>query len=274
MTDLLETAVNVERVDYPRGGHGYTVNGSRAVGVTTITGAVIPKPWLAPWAAKNTRIGLVELQKRLPDLDVLRLAEGEDVETRQKQLADWLKREKLRPDDTRDAAGDRGTAVHKLAEVYDETGRIPDPQLAHPVDRGYVASLAGFLQETKPTTLGSEVVVGSAEHLYAGTFDLRAAGTFPVWAKWEGDKPAFAKEIEFSNAILDYKTSTKVGNDHRLQLKLYDVAAMEMGTEPADGLLIVHLAANGKWKVYPSYVTAGQAVAAVTWYHAFQGIDA
>lgn len=247
-------------------GHGYTIEPDigRVPGVTTITGVVIPKPWLGPWQAKETGLGLLELAKRYPDEDVLK---GRDWNT----LRDWLKREKLRAEDKRDAAGDKGTATHNAAEAWVREGKLPDPEAAIPSDRPYVASLRAFLETVKPKVKRTEVPIGSAKHRYAGTVDLLGvSGRLPL---------ASGETVDVENAILDYKTSKSVvGNyktgelkdDMRLQLRGYAVAAEEMGAPPADGLYVVHLTKSG-FKVYDAaHYTDEDWIAAVEWYHAYK----
>jgi hypothetical protein len=85
--------------------------------------------------------------------------------------------------------------------------------------------------------LGSEVVVGSREHQYAGTYDV------------------LVRDHAGRRIRLDLKTSSGVFESHHVQIQGYEMAARECGEEPADHLVIVRLAADGSYEFVRSQAT-------------------
>lgn len=196
--------------------NGYVIGGSIYPRVTSILG-VIAKPALTGWAAKMVAEFAVEHKQRwvgLPDRDAVNLLKG----------APWSKR---------DAAGDRGSAVHHAIEAYLKgTGDYP----TFSGDERQVARHAiRFLQAHKPEPIGVEVTVYSPSMVYAGTCDLPCRIGGEVW-------------------LLDWKTSSGVYADYALQLYAYsiaerailgeeDVVCPWLGAEPRLG--IIHLTPKG-----------------------------
>jgi len=195
-------------------GHSYELDGQKVPGVTTILGGGVPKPWLGAWTARTIAEYVMEhlaerdghlyadelitgLQdfnaksrypKRLPD-DFSRIA-----------YADILKAVQY---GVRDAAADRGTQVHDLAErlARGETVDVPDELT------GYVDAYLRFLDEWQPTNALVERVVVNRRHQYMGKLDLIA--------DFHGRGPG----------LLDVKTSAKGPyNDTGLQLAAYRYA--------------------------------------------------
>ncbi|HEX6984077.1 MAG TPA: hypothetical protein VF170_01815, partial [Planctomycetaceae bacterium] len=207
--------------------------------------------------------------KRYPDEDLLAQAPGD--------LIEWLKRERLTARDQMDSAGDRGTAVHDGLEQYGKDGTVPDPERAHPADRGYVTAARNFVVEVEPKIVGSEVVVGSAEYRFAGTFDaeMEVDPDRVVQVTETSDNYAGPKAVNLAGpfVLADYKTSKRAYPDHHLQLAIYEVARLEMGKRPTDDRLIVHLKPNGKYGLHRGKATPDQAVAAVQWFHRFTELE-
>lgn len=191
-------------------GHSYELDGAPAPGVTSIIGSGVPKPWLAPWTARqiaefvfehltpvNGHVyadelldGLREFNaqsrypKRLPD-EFSRLA-----------YADVLKAVQY---GVRDAAADAGTAVHGYAELLarGETIDVPDELVGH------VDSYLQFLEQWQPTDAILERVVINRAHRYMGKLDMIA--TFP----------------DRGVGLVDIKTGKSVYADTALQLAAY-----------------------------------------------------
>jgi hypothetical protein len=183
----------VRRVNRGRG-HSYVdANGAKVPGVTTIMGNGVPKPALINWAA-NTTAGYAidhwdELTEMSPSVRLAKLKEA--------RYAD------------RDAAANRGTAVHALAEklVHGEEVTVPD-ELA-----GHVESYVRFLDEWDVQPVLTEFVVVSHKRGYAGTGDLIADLVDP-------DRPG-----ERVRWLLDVKTSRSgVYGETALQLAGYRYA--------------------------------------------------
>ncbi len=155
--------VSLQRINFGRG-HWYKIDGRKADGVTTLLGDGLPKPALINWAANTTAAYAVDNWDELSDLPV-----SERLTTLQKCRYG-----------VRDAAGRRGTDVHRLAEelVHGREVKVPE-ELA-----GHVESYVKFLDEWKPRPLLVEASVGNRTWNYAGTLDLVAGlpdGTVAIW---------------------------------------------------------------------------------------------
>jgi hypothetical protein len=212
---VTEYAGPIRRVKYGRG-HGYRdARGATVPGVTTILGDGLAKPALINWAATTTAGYAVDHWDELAEL---------------KPSERLKKLEKARYEDL-DAAGNKGTAVHKLAEklVKGEQVNVPD-ELA-----GHIRSYVRFLDEEEPEAVIVEGVVMSHRHGYAGTLDLIA------------DFPRRGQRL-----LADIKTARSgVFPDNALQLAGYRYAdailvnGQERPMLPVDGAVVVHVRADG-----------------------------
>jgi hypothetical protein len=135
-------------------GHTYTIDGRRVPGVTTILGNTLPKQALLKWSAEATASYAVDHWAELGELP---------PSARLKELFGARFKD-------RDAAGNRGTAVHALAEdlVHGTKVDVPD-ELA-----GHVESYVAFLDMWEPAPLLVEGVIGNRAVGYCGTVDLVA----------------------------------------------------------------------------------------------------
>jgi hypothetical protein len=127
--------------------------GERIPGVTTIL-KNLPKDALINWAATSTAEYAIDNWDTLSEL-------SPSGRLKKLQGARW---------EARDAASNRGTQVHKLAErlVKGEQVKVPDELV------GYVESYVRFLDEYDVQPILVEAVVHSATHNYCGTLDLIA----------------------------------------------------------------------------------------------------
>jgi len=210
--------MTIQRRNYGRG-HAYydTDNGQKIPGVTTILGDGLPKPALVGWAANTTAEYAVDHWDELTDLKP-----SERLKTLQKaRYAD------------RDAAANRGTAVHLLAEklVAGHKVDVPD-ELA-----GHVDSYVRFLDDFDVQPIITEGVILNRSHRYAGTLDLIC------------DIPTF----KAGPLICDVKTSRSgVWPDNALQIAAYRYADVYLdadGTEKplpeVAGAAVIHVRADG-----------------------------
>lgn len=220
----------IRRKETAKGHHYVDATGTRVPGVTTILSDGIPKPALINWAANATADAAVnrwdELATMPPAkrLDALRRARYED----------------------KDAAANRGTQVHGLAErlVKGEAVEAPE-EIA-----GHVESYARFLDEFEVEPVHVEFSVASHRYGYAGTGDLIARLTV------DGARRLL---------LLDLKTNRSgIFGETALQLAAYryaDVLIGPDGTEqpmpPVDGCAAVHVRGDG-YSLVP--VTADEAV--------------
>jgi len=206
----------IKRIDREWNGkkfHTYTIDGKAAVGVTTALKG-IPKDALVPWAAKEVATYVVD-----NIYDVKRMLDsGGKYPT-----IDFLKGI---PNQRRDTAAVRGTAVHALAEKYirGEEIEVPDDVLP------YVEGYAAFINDWTPVSVHEELVVANRTHLYAGTLDS-------------------IQELPGEGvALVDYKTSRGVYGEVALQVAAYRYAEVYLdgdGTEhpmvPVDTTLVLHI---------------------------------
>jgi hypothetical protein len=229
------TLIRVDRT-YPSGKqtHWYMLDGVRADGVTTVISKALPKPALTAWAARSVAEFVADNQIEVSALW------GENRDRMVNELKGTPYRE-------RDAAANRGTEVHALAEklVKGEAVEVPG-ELA-----GYVDAYVKFLDEWSPKPVLVEAAVGNRRWNLAGTLDLVA------------ELPG--GEI----ALMDVKTSKGVYPEVALQLAAYanaefymdngaEVPMSSLGIQSGyvihvrDGSYAVHpvdISADGPWKV-------------------------
>lgn len=147
------TMPTIERRNHGRG-HSYRINGQKYPGVTTILGATTAKPALVNWAGDTTANYAVDNRERLAALAPSKML----AELKQARYAD------------RDAAANRGTEVHRLAEAYLGGAEIEIPDELD----GHVKAYEKFVREWDVKPLHVEVVVGNLALGYCGTIDLIA----------------------------------------------------------------------------------------------------
>lgn len=160
-------------------GHSYVLDGQKVPGVTTILSNGIPKPALVGWAARTVaeytieRLALVDgkvvADNLIDDLKVFndsrKYPERLSGDFPRLGLAKLLGQVQYAE---RDAAGNRGTAVHDLAErlAHGEEVTVPE-ELS-----GHVAAYVRFLEEWQPTDAVLERVVVNRRWRYMGKFDM------------------------------------------------------------------------------------------------------
>lgn len=204
-------------------GHSYRIDGERVPGVTTILGATLPKPALIEWAGKTTAGYAVDYWDDLAALPP------------SKRL-DRLNRARF---EDRDAAANRGTEVHTLAERHlaGQEVEIPDELEGH--FRAYEA----FLTDWNPRPIALEVVVGHRTMGYCGTVDN-------ITQLADGDR-----------WLIDYKTSRSgIFPETALQATAYAHAEVYVDNDgeehPLEELGIqrcgaLHLRADGTYDLQP-----------------------
>ena len=203
----------------------YTVNGEVCPSVTQILG-VLNKAALPWWGMTVGVQGVCELARAGEDLD-WRDPEG---------IVGLLTATKRTVNHVRDSAATRGKSVHDALEEYATTGATPKPSQFPVEDRGFVQALAKALMELDPQCEQTEVMVGSVEHGFAGRYDLRCT-------------------INGQPVRLDLKTGKRVYDEALLQLAAYELAAVEMGEEPAERLVVLRLDQGGDFEAVDSHAT-------------------
>lgn len=172
---------NPTRIVNHGNGHGYYLDGEKVPGVTTVLNNGIPKPALVGWAGRTVAEFVVErldlrgeqviadeVISAIRDFNATskwpKKLEGSGGRLSRGTLAEVLGRVMYAD---RDAAANRGTEVHKLAErlAAGETIEVP-PEL-----KGHVESYLRFLEEWDPTDALLERVVFNRKWRYGGRLD-------------------------------------------------------------------------------------------------------
>lgn len=189
-----------------------TDTGARVPGVTTILGDGIPKKALIDWAANATAEYAIDNWSALADLaPSARLKE--------------LKGSRYA---VSDAAANKGTQVHRLAERLVEGERVAVPDGLE----GYVESYVRFLDEFDVEPVLVERTVWSPEHGYCGTFDLIADLLDPDDPEPD---PSLRGRVRW---ILDLKTNRSgIFGETALQLAAYRYAEHWIDEDGPDGPL-------------------------------------
>ena len=171
-----------------RNRYGYEIAGGgrsrRLRRVTTLLSG-LPKPALVGWGIRETATFAVEHKDEwagLPKADAIKLLKGS-------------------PYSKRDAAGDRGSAIHAALEAVVDDTPLPDG-LTEDEDACAAAAM-GFLGELGGTFLATELIVFNFTVGYAGTLDL--------WHLAD----------DGTTSIIDYKSSKAVYPDHGVQQAAY-----------------------------------------------------
>ncbi|MEU4576652.1 hypothetical protein [Nonomuraea sp. NPDC023979] len=208
----------------------------RVPGVTTIKGDGLPKPGLLNWAGDATAEYVLDNWDNLAKLP----------------LSERFKKIKGGRYEKRDAAANRGTQVHKLAErlIAGETVTIPDG-----LD-GYVQACVAFLDDFQVRAVHVEAVVYSETHRHVGTTDLIADVLLPDMPEYDHvprDSDGFCR------GLLDWKTSRSgIFGEDALQLAPYrhseylilpDGEVIDM--PPVDFCAGIHLRPDGSYSFVP-----------------------
>jgi hypothetical protein len=195
-----EDAVRIQRKDNGRN-HFYIDldTDQRVPGVTTLVGDGLPKPALLNWAGDATAeytIDAWEELSKLPPSERLKKMKGGRYEKR-------------------DAASNKGTQIHKLAErlIAGERVTVPDALT------GYVQSCVRFLDEFDVRAAHVEAVVYSESRRHVGTLDLIADVLLPDMPEYEHIDRS---DDGYARGLLDWKTGKSgIFGDVAMQLAPY-----------------------------------------------------
>lgn len=195
-------------------GHSYLLDGEKCPGVTTILGGGVPKPWLAPWTGRTIaefvmdRIHVKDDQVVADEL-LAELRAFNERSTYPKKLGDTFSRvtysEILKGVHygERDAAANRGTQVHTLAEALSRGDQVDVPEELG----GHVDSYLRFLDEWQPSNALLERVIVNRRWRYMGKLDIIA--DLPVSPVYDPATQLWHVTDEPSVALLDVKTNRK-----------------------------------------------------------------
>jgi hypothetical protein len=195
----------VKRRRYGTSGHGYTVDGQKVPGVTSIL-KMLPNDALIGWAGRVTAEYTLDHWAELAEMA---------PSTRLKTMT-GARFETLR------TASKRGTDVHRLAEglVAGEAVTVPE-ELA-----GHVEAYRDWLDAVEPVPVATELVVAHRIHRYCGTADLVA--DLPGLLLDDGPIPA-------ARWLLELKTTASgVWPESALQATAYSRAEVYVHPEHPD----------------------------------------
>lgn len=193
---------------------------------------------LMRWAARKTCEGVVQLD-HVPD-------DPSDL---------WgvLCGRKLTYRDLREQRASEGTAVHeRILGALAEGGRVPSLADVSAEERGYGQGVLAAWHDLEPKPIGSELVVYSSAHRFAGRLDLLC-------------------ELDGALTILDLKTGF-VGNGAHTQLAGYWLAADESGYGPIERALILKVSDDGSYSVTPCAAAERDFLAALSAYRAASAV--
>lgn len=222
--------MSIRRVNHARG-HSYidTDTGHKIPGVTTILGDGVPKKALINWAANATIDYAIDNWAALSEKTV-------SVRTKELSGARYA---------VKDAAANRGTQVHVIAEKLVTGARVAVPdELA-----GHVESYVKFLDEFDVRPILVEGLIWSPTHNYCGTLDLIADLLDPDDPEPDPDLRRRARWL------LDIKTNRSgIFGETALQLAAYRYADVwidednddaEVDMPEVERVGAIHVRANG-----------------------------
>jgi hypothetical protein len=218
----------------------HPLTAERFTSVTTAL-TIIAKPALAEWYGKQASIYAVENLTRVRHAATRPLCNGTYCGECLTCLMYEIQTAGTR---ARDAAGDRGTRFHHVAEQYAITGEVigHDPDIA-----GHVRQFQRFVAMHQVTFKVSEVTVLNREHQYGGTLD----GVLTC-----GWMPPMYRHLVGVPLIFDYKTSNHIYAPVALQLAAYhraetvllpDGSELPMPMMGSEYGLSIQVKASGFW---------------------------
>ena len=169
----------------------------RVTGATTLIGGGVPKPNLIYWAGKT----VAEYVKENPlEIELLRQKHGV-VQAEGEAPFDMVKELANVPGKVRDAAADRGTEIHGIAEklMHGEEVVIPDEL------RAAVLGYLKLIDDWGITPLLTETSVGNRKHWFSGRLDSIAT----------------IGALGGAKVLLDWKTSRGIYGETGLQCAAY-----------------------------------------------------
>jgi hypothetical protein len=131
------------------------------------------------------------------------------------------------PNKPRDAAGSKGTDVHRIIEAHLQ-GKPIQIENFKPPHQQHLEAYLKFAEQMPHTVIATEKTVFSRKHLYAGTLDaIINIGGKVYLVDWKTNKTVYAK-------------------DFAPQVGAYYLALQEQGMK-IDGCAIVHLKSDGTY---------------------------
>ena len=168
----------------------YDVDGVRHVRVTTALN-VISKPALVPWAIRET----TNKMRAVMEASVNTTIDPVWIEEALQQAKNY-------PDEARDAAAAKGTAIHEAIYNWETIGERPDDAVENQAVQAYDAWRTTVAMEV----VASELTVWSPSDKYAGTIDQVCRNSNGHWSvidfKTGGAYPEAALQVAaYANAL-------------------------------------------------------------------------
>ena len=145
---------------------------------STVVKRTLAAPQLVGWAYRTTRDIISGTAAVLLDDPNVSNMDFYEMLTDADQLEEYLKDNKLRPDDQRDERASEGTREHKTLEaiaaasVAQQDGEVDLVQKLLQSDNGYERAIAGWWAEVIPVVVESETILPCPQHGYCGSVDL------------------------------------------------------------------------------------------------------
>jgi hypothetical protein len=198
----------------------------RVTGATTLIGGGVPKPNLVWWAGKT----VAEYVKENPlEVQLLRDKHGIDGFDMVHELASV-------PGKVRDAAADRGTEIHHIAEKLMHGHEVVIPDELRAAVMGYLK----LIDEWGITPILTETSVGNRKHWYTGRLDSIAT----------------IGALGGAKVLLDWKTSRGIYGETGLQCAGYakaefyvedDKPAVEIPMPEIERTMVCHITDQGSF---------------------------
>ena len=168
----------------------YTVDGVRHLRVTTALN-VISKPALVPWAIRETTNKMRAVMEASVNTTIAPV-----------WIEEALQAAKEYPDEARDAAAAKGTAIHEAIYQWQVLGERPDDPVISQAVQAYDAWRMTVAMEV----VASELTVWSPSDQYAGTIDQVCRNAAGHWSvidfKTGGAYPEAALQVAaYANAL-------------------------------------------------------------------------
>ena len=184
----------------------YDVDGVRHVRVTTALN-VISKPALVPWAIRET----TNKMRAVMEASVNTTIDPVWIEEALQQAKNY-------PDEARDAAAAKGTAIHEAIYNWETIGERPDDA----VENQAVQAYDEWRTQVPMEVVASELTVWSPSDKYAGTIDQVCRNSNGHWS------------------VIDFKTGGAYP-EAALQVAAYANALEELTGRPVDDAWILRI---------------------------------
>lgn len=173
------------------------------------------------------------------------------------QLRAELKARGLTPWSVRDKAADRGSWVHDILERLGQEGEVVTAGFLDGFSeeyRGHVRAVLAWFLDYRPVFIATEVQVTSAEHGFAGRYDIRCLISEERLLERLGELTIEYRDVGDILCLVDLKTSKDVyPTTHFPQLAGYELASVEMGFPPTDAQFVLQTNPDGTYQFKQSW---------------------